>query len=178
MRTKFFLLAVVLMFFASAGLAMAERHDSPGAVYTMTNSVQGNQVLVFDRSADGSLSPAGAFETFGSGTGGGLGNQGGIILTPDNQWLYVVNAGSDTISVFKVKPGDLEYVDSFYSGGKRPVSLTVDGDLLYVLNAGGAATASGRFNTAAERTEHVTCADRVQHRRQRTGGDGKGHQQD
>jgi len=139
MRLKTLLLVVSLLFFTFAGLAMAKRQDSPGAVYTMTNSDQGNKVLVFDRSADGSLSFDRAFETYGSGTGGGLGNQGGIILTPDNQWLYVVNAGSNTISVFKVKPNGLEYVDSIDSGGTRPVSLTVDGDLLYVLNAGGAA---------------------------------------
>jgi 6-phosphogluconolactonase (cycloisomerase 2 family) len=138
MRLKATILTIAFLYFASAGLVMAKRQDSPGAVYTATNSDQGNEVLVFDRSADGSLSPAGVYETYGLGTGGGLGNQNGVILTPDNQWLYVVNAGSDTISVFKVKPDDLEYVDSFYSGGRRPVSLTVDGDLLYVLNAGGA----------------------------------------
>jgi 6-phosphogluconolactonase (cycloisomerase 2 family) len=103
----------------------------------MTNASGGNQVLAFSRSADGSLTPAGTFSTEGSGTDGGLGNQGGLILSPDNQWLYVVNAGSDTISVFKVKPNSLELVDSFDSGGTQPVSLTVDGDLLYVLNAGG-----------------------------------------
>jgi 6-phosphogluconolactonase (cycloisomerase 2 family) len=51
--------------------------------------------------------------------------------------LYVVNAGSNTISVFKVKPRDLEFMGSVDSGGLQPVSLTVDGDLLYVLNAGG-----------------------------------------
>jgi len=139
MRLKATILTIVFLFFASAGLVMAKRQDSPGAVYTMTNSAQGNEVLVFDRSADGSLSPAGAFETGGLGTGVGLGNQGAVLLTSDNQWLYVVNAGSNTISVFKVKPGALELVGSVDSGGMQPVSLTVDGDLLYVLNAGGAA---------------------------------------
>jgi 6-phosphogluconolactonase len=138
MRLKTLLLTVTILFFISAGLALAKRQDSPGAVYTMTNSAAGNQVLVFDRSADGSLSPAGTFDTRGSGTGGGLGNQGGIILTPDNQWLYVVNAGSNTISVFKVKPNHLVFVNSFDSEGARPISLTVNGNLLYVLNAGGA----------------------------------------
>jgi 6-phosphogluconolactonase (cycloisomerase 2 family) len=138
MRLKATILTIAFLFFASAGLVMAKRQDSPGAVYTMTNSELGNEVLVFNRSADGLLSPAGAFETFGLGTGGGLGNQRGLLLTPDNQWLYVVNAGSNTISVFKVKPGALEYMDSVDSGGMQPVSLTVDGDLLYVLNAGGA----------------------------------------
>jgi 6-phosphogluconolactonase (cycloisomerase 2 family) len=139
MRLKATILTIAFLFFASTGLVMAKRMDSPGAVYTMTNSEQGNEVLVFDRSADGSLSPARAFETDGIGTGGGLGNQGGVLLTSDNQWLYVVNAGSNTISVFKVKPGALELVGPpVVSGGMQPVSLTVDGDLLYVLNAGGA----------------------------------------
>ena len=146
MRLKATILTIAFLFFTSTGLVMAERQDSPGAVYTATNSKQGNEVLVFNRSADGSLSPAGAFETFGVGTGGGLGNQRGLLLTPDNQWLYVVNAGSDTISVFKVKPNSLEYVGSFHSGGTRPVSLTVDGDLLYVLNAGGAAGAEDNIS--------------------------------
>ena len=139
MRLKATILIIAFLFFASAGLVMAKRQDSPGAVYTMTNSILGNEVLVFDRSADGSLSPAGAFETGGLGTGGGLGNQGAVLLTSDNQWLYVVNAGSsNTISVFRVKPGALELMGSVDSGGMQPVSLTVDGDLLYVLNAGGA----------------------------------------
>jgi len=141
MRLKATILTIAFLFFVSAGLVMAKRQDSPGAVYTMTNSKQGNEVLVFDRSADGSLSPAGAFETEGLGTGGGLGNQGAVLLTSDNQWLYVVNAGSNTISVFRVKPGALELMGSVDSGGMQPVSLTVDGDLLYVLNAGGAVDA-------------------------------------
>lgn len=137
MRIPSLLLATIFLFFSSTGVVMAKKPDAPGAVYTMTNSDTGNEVLVFDRSADGSLSPAGTFETGGLGTGGGLGNQGGLLLTTDNQWLYVVNAGSDSISVFKVKQGDLEHVGSVDSGGMRPISLTINGDLLYVLNAGG-----------------------------------------
>jgi 6-phosphogluconolactonase (cycloisomerase 2 family) len=140
MRLKATILTIVFLFFASAGLVMAKRQDSPGAVYTATNSSPNNKVIVYSRSADGLLSYAGEFDTNGSGTGTGLGNQGGVLLTSDNQWLFVVNAGSNTISVFKVKPNSLEYVHSYYSGGKRPVSLTIDGDLLYVLNAGGAAS--------------------------------------
>jgi len=138
MRLNSLLLAVTLLFFSSAGVVMAKGMDYPGAIYTMTNSLSGNEVLVFDRSANGSLSPAGSFETGGTGTGGGLGNQGGVHLTSDNQRLYVVNAGSNTISVFKVKPRGLKLMGSVDSGGLQPISLTVDGDLLYVLNAGGA----------------------------------------
>jgi len=148
MHTKTFvagLTAAMLMDLATAALAAVPPNASGdvqkaiGAVYTMTNSDSGNEVLVFDRSADGSLSPAGAFETDGLGTGGGLGNQGAVLLTSDNQWLYVVNARSNTISVFKVKPDGLELMGPpVDSGGDQPISLTVDGDLLYVLNAGGA----------------------------------------
>lgn len=136
MRLKAAILAIAFLGFASTGSVMAERQDSPGAVYTMTNSDQGNAVLMFGRSADGSLGPAVDFATGGDGTGSGLGNQGGLILSPDNRWLFVVNAGSDTISVFRVKPNRLTRIGVFDSEGGRPISLTVDRNLLYVLNAG------------------------------------------
>jgi len=138
MRLKAIILTFAFLFLISTGLVMAERQGFAGAVYTMTNSAEGNEVLVFSRSADGSLTPAGAFATGGFGTGGGLGNQGGVILTPNKRWLFVVNAASDTISAFRVKANNLlELIDAFDSGGVRPISLTVDGNVLYVLNAGG-----------------------------------------
>jgi 6-phosphogluconolactonase len=137
MRLKVIILTLAFLFLVSTGLLIAERQSFAGSVYTMTNSAEGNEVLVFSRSADGSLTPAGAIATNGLGTGGGLGNQGGVILTPNKRLLFVVNAGSDTISAFHVKDNNLEFIDAFDSGGVRPVSLTVDGNVLYVLNAGG-----------------------------------------
>jgi 6-phosphogluconolactonase len=137
MRLKVIILTFTFLFLISTGLVMAKRHGFTGAVYTMTNSDESNEVLLFSRSADGSLTPAGAFATGGFGTGGGLGNQGGVILTPNKRFLFVVNAGSGTISAFHVKANNLEFIDVFDSGGVRPVSLTVDGNVLYVLNAGG-----------------------------------------
>jgi len=112
--------------------------DSIGAVYTMSNAAAGNSVLVFDRNLVGKLTPAGEFDTGGLGTGTGLGNQGAVIIDPANRWLFVVNAGSDDISVFAVEEDGLKLVDREYSGGERPISLTSSGNLLYVLNAGGA----------------------------------------
>src|SRR5215831_15986930 len=50
--------------------ADADRANT-GAVYTMDNSVTGNNVLAFHRSADGSLMSARAFSTGGTGTGTG-----------------------------------------------------------------------------------------------------------
>jgi len=114
-----------------------------GAVYTMTNAADGNQVVVFDRHADGLLTLAGAIPTDGLGSGpapvrGGLDpleSQDSLVLTKDNRWLLAVNAGSNEISVFRVKRRALELVDKVDSGGEFPVSLTVFDNLVYVLNA-------------------------------------------
>jgi len=114
-------------------------NDSIGAVYTMSNAAEGNSVLVFERDAVGKLAPAGEFGTGGLGTGSGLGNQGGLIIDPANRWLFVVNAGSDDVSVLAIEEDGLMPVDRKPSGGARPVSLSYSHNLLYVLNAGGAA---------------------------------------
>lgn len=114
----------------------ARDHRAAGEVYTMTNAAAGNSVLVFERDARGRLHAAGEYDTGGLGTDGGLGNQGGVILNRSGRWLFVVNAGSNQVSVFRVGRHGLRLVDVADSGGVRPVSLTLDRDLLYVLNAG------------------------------------------
>jgi 6-phosphogluconolactonase (cycloisomerase 2 family) len=114
---------------------------SPGAVYTMTNAAAGNEVIAYDRAGDGSLTFRAAYATDGLGTGMGLGSQGSIILSQDGQWLFVVNAGSNEISVFQNKKNELERTDVVDSGGVAPISLTVFGGVLYVLNAGDTSTA-------------------------------------
>jgi 6-phosphogluconolactonase (cycloisomerase 2 family) len=111
--------------------------DPVGAVYTMSNDAGGNSVLVFDRDKSGRLTLSGEFSTGGLGTSSGLGNQGAVILDPSNRWLFVVNAGSNEISVFAVTEDRLNLVDVKDSGGVSPISLTYSHDLLYVLNAGG-----------------------------------------
>lgn len=117
-------------------LAHDDDHDGTGALYTMSNAAGGNAVIVFERATDGTLAPAGIYPTGGTGTGGGLGNQGAVILDDDRRLLFVVNAGSDEITVFAVQPDGLRFVQTVPSGGDRPVSLTADEELLYVLNAG------------------------------------------
>ena len=116
-----------------------------GAVYTSTNSSQGNEVLVFERAADGSLAAPRTFATGGRGTGGGLGNQGAVVLSEDGRRLFVVNAGSNEVSLFAVGPNGLELLDRVSSGGQRPVSIAVSGrrGLVYVLNAGGSGNIAG-----------------------------------
>jgi 6-phosphogluconolactonase len=133
---QFAIFALALL--PSVVFADADRANT-GAVYTMDNSVTGNNVLAFHRSADGSLTSAGAFSTGGTGTGTGLGNQGALILSRDGRWLFACNAGSNEISVFAVTRGGLVLSDKVNSEGQRPISLTVRHGLLYVLNAGGVA---------------------------------------
>ena len=111
------------------------------AVYTLSNSSAGNEVIVFSRSGDGSLSNSGAYSTGGTGTGSGLGSQGSLIL--EGNLLFAVNAGSNEISVLSTKGSGLTLVDKKPSGGEEPVSLTVHGNLLYVLNAGGTGNITG-----------------------------------
>src|SRR6266700_8009442 len=117
--------------------------DGRRAVYTLTNQVAGNAVAVFDRAADGTLTAAGTIATGGTGTGGGLGSQGAVALSDDGRRLFAVNAGSNDVSVFSVGPAGLSLASRTASGGTLPISLTVHGNALYVLNAGGAGNISG-----------------------------------
>lgn len=133
---------------AFSGAVVAQDDDdagSAGAVYTMTNAVDGNAVLIFQRGADGRLTPAGSVPTQGLGTGGGLGNQSALTLSDDRRWLFVVNPGSNDISVFAVKRGALRLTDRVASGGTQPVSVTYDRGLLYVLNGGGENNITGFY---------------------------------
>src|SRR5437667_12883082 len=107
-----------------------------GAVYALTNSPAGNAVVAYQRGADGSLTPDGSFSTGGTGTGVGLGSQGAVIVTDDHQWLFAVNARSNSISSFRIRPDGLELADTASSGGTMPTSVAFFRGLLYVLNAG------------------------------------------
>src|SRR5919109_1628526 len=128
------LAAVAAVMAVFAGQATAKEFG--GTVYTSTNSSAANAVQTFDRAPDGSLAPAASFLTGGTGTGAGLGSQGAVALDDHGRRLFVVNAGSDSITSFKVTERSLRLRDVEPSNGDRPISLTVHGDLLYVLNAG------------------------------------------
>jgi len=137
-RTSFFsaLLATVTLFLTTT--IHAKVPEAIGAVYTATNNAGGNQILMFDRTADGALTFVNAFATGGAGSGNGLGNQGGLAMTADGKFLIAVNAGSHDISVLETRDDALTLRDRKGSGGLRPISVTVSARLVYVLNAGSA----------------------------------------
>lgn len=116
-----------------------------GAVYTMSNDADANQVLVYRRANDGSLQAAASYGTTGKGTGAGLGSQGAVVLSQDRHWLFVVNAGSNELSVFRVHGESLYLVDTEPTGGIMPVSVTENGGLIYVVHAGGTNNVTGFY---------------------------------
>lgn len=142
--TRIFL-AVVFVLPLIAGFTgpVAAQGASAGAVYTMTNSAEGNEVVVFRRADNGSLSIQDSYPTDGLGSGAGLGSQGAVILSQNGRWLFVVNAGSNSVSVFAVNGRRLSLKSVVDSGGEMPISLTVHDRWLYVLNAGGSGNISG-----------------------------------
>jgi 6-phosphogluconolactonase len=107
------------------------------AVHVQTNDAGENEVVTFSRAEDGTLAPLGCYPTGGRGTGEPhLASAGSVALSDDGQWLLVVNAGSDELSLFAVQPDGLQLADRAGSGGARPTSVTSRGTLVYVLNNG------------------------------------------
>lgn len=148
---------------ASTGLASAHENppghdrrnaaqpppDRAGMVFVQSNDLKANSVLAFRRAADGTLS---ASDTFLTGGRGGaqtdnpfdpLASQDSMVFDEKSATLMVVNAGSNTVSTFRVQDERLTDLRTVDSGGQFPVSIAVSGDLVYVLNAGGETNVSG-----------------------------------
>jgi 6-phosphogluconolactonase len=131
------LAAVAALTLASGAMATASNDDDePKAVYALTNATSGNAVVVYARSGDGSLTPAGSFPTGGNGSGAGLGSQDAVIVSDGGRFLFAVNAGSNSVSSFRIGEQGPELVDTAPSGGSTPTSVSFHDGLLYVLNAG------------------------------------------
>lgn len=121
-----------------------------GMVYIMTNSAECNQIAAFYRNSDGLLSLNNFYKTHGRGTGprevssatpndgiDPLASQGSLILSNNQHYLFAVNAGSNTISSFRVlNNGELSFADVVPSGGIQPNSICVKDNILYVSNVG------------------------------------------
>ena len=116
--------------------------------------MSGNRIVVYDRAGDGTLSQAGTYATGGNGgvaTPGTesdrLASQGSLVYDRDHRLLMAVNAGSDTISAFRVHGDRLRLADVLPSGGQFPASIAVHGDLAYVLNSGAPESSRGSGST-------------------------------
>jgi 6-phosphogluconolactonase len=140
---------VIGMVFSIAALAQNQdqaNEDNLGAVFVMTNSVDRNSVIVFNRAPDGTLREGNEFASGGRGSGGRtdpLESQGSLTISQDHSLLFAVNAGSGEVSVFRIERSTLALVDKVNSGGSEPNAVAQRGNLIYVLNVGGSSNVVG-----------------------------------
>jgi len=118
-----------------------------GHVYVNDNSAGTNTIGAFDEHADGSLTAmqGSPFAAGGAGTGTVVGSQGSLQASSDGRYLLAADAGSNQISVVRVRPdGTLLPAQGspVASGGIEPVSIAVHGGLVYVANEGNGTTGS------------------------------------
>jgi hypothetical protein len=125
---------------------------SPGpahAVFVQTDNTAGNTIVAYQRTAAGGLQQIGSYPTGGNGgvlTGSvvdHLSSEGSLAYDRQAGLVYAVNAGSNTITVFRVRGGTLTRSQVISSGGQFPVSIAVHGNQVFVLNALGGASVSG-----------------------------------
>jgi len=144
-----------------------------GAVFAGTNhnntldaSQPPNQVAMYLRDGDGALTLVGYFATGGQGSGpslrfagDGLGSAHSVQLSDDQKWLFVTNAGSNNISVFRVTLGgghgpevflrnglqltDIQSTGDGTPGHRFPNSVTQHGNLVYVMNSADGGSITG-----------------------------------
>jgi 6-phosphogluconolactonase (cycloisomerase 2 family) len=133
---------------APAASAADEVDLRDGGVYTMTNDRDSNEVVAFAQGSDGRLTRVGQFPTGGTGSGSfedtptrwcsgrPKASPPRTTLLDESQLLFVTNARSNDITVFAVEADGLRRVELEPSGGEKPVSLTVNRGVLYVLHSG------------------------------------------
>lgn len=131
--------AAALTLAAGAAVTARAADYQPSVLYTESDATAvqgGNAILAFHAQGDDVI-PFATFATGGDGTGTALGSQGALALADSGHRLLAVNADSDSVSAFAVESdGNLRLLDTAPSGGADPISVTVWGQLVEVLNAG------------------------------------------
>jgi 6-phosphogluconolactonase (cycloisomerase 2 family) len=151
---KMFVSSLALGAIASAAalpVAHADGNDRFGAhhaVFVMTNDAESNEVVAYERTPYGTLQSPRKYETGGRGSGGTvdpLGSQGSLTLSDDGSLLFAANAGSGSVSVFRVFGSRLLLSDRVPTGGSEPNAVAQHGKLVYVLNTAGSSSVVGFF---------------------------------
>jgi 6-phosphogluconolactonase (cycloisomerase 2 family) len=135
---------------SGVSFAANDGNNAAHAVFVMTNDADSNQVIAFQRDPNGTLGNPHSYATDGRGSGGTvdpLASQGSLTLSADQAWLFAVNAGSGSVSVFRVNGARLELTDRVATEGSEPNSVAQFGSLVYVLNTAGSSSVVGfRFS--------------------------------
>jgi hypothetical protein len=122
-----------------------------GPLFALTNDTTGNQIVSYQQTGRGGLRPVERVDTGGLGvalagaTFDDLASQGGLAYDATDGVLVAVNGGSNTVSEFRTLGAVVGLRRVVPSGGTIPVSVALRGDLLYVLNAGGAGEVQGYY---------------------------------
>jgi 6-phosphogluconolactonase (cycloisomerase 2 family) len=151
-NTLLFTLALAALALSIGSASASAKQTSGGGpvVFVQTNEPTGNHVVAYDVAADGSLSQAGTYATGGNGgvaTPGTetdhLASQGSLVYDGQAGLLFAVNAGSNSVSTFRVSGDTPQLTNVTASGGEFPASIAVHGKLVYVLNSGGTGIVQG-----------------------------------
>ncbi|MCO8276204.1 lactonase family protein [Actinoplanes sp. TRM 88003] len=159
-RTGITILIALVTAAAAVSTGLASAHERPsgpppldvraeGMVLVQSNDLARNAILAFRRYADGSLRAAGEFPT--GGRGGAqkdnpfdpLASQDSLVFDRAHQLVIAVNAGSNSVTSFRVRGDRLTDRRTVGSGGDFPTSIAVSGNTVYVLNAGGRTNVTG-----------------------------------
>jgi len=141
-----------MLSFSLPGIAQVPQ----GAVYVQTNALDGNEVAAFGRNLDGTLFHIGDYATGGAGSTEFDGGEGldplisadSIISVKNDQFLVTVNAGSDSVTSFRIEDDfSLTKISTVSSGGVGPNSLAYSNGRLFVSNIDRDGFALGDRNT-------------------------------
>lgn len=125
------------------------RAGADHAVFVQGNELGGNTIHVFKRGEDGKLTAAGTYATGGKGGDqvdaptDSLASQASLVYDDLSEQLLAVNAGSGTVTSFRVDGHELMGRHTVSSGGDFPSSIAVRNGLAYVMNAGGKGSIQG-----------------------------------
>jgi hypothetical protein len=137
-RMIFFVISIVLLLVANV---QSEQTPGAGAVYTMTNGAVMNEILVYQMDSTGQLKWVRTVDTKGVGlnttAGDPLASQGA--LSVHSNYLFAVNPGSNSLSMFSINPSDateLTFLSVQPTFGSFPISVTVNSKYACVLTGG------------------------------------------
>jgi len=106
-------------------------------LFTISNQTADNKLLIYNRLSNGSLEYDTSVSLAGNGSGAVLGSANPLTASTDGNWLFAVNAASNTIASIDIR-GSLPIVkDTIATNGVKPVSIAVFSNWVYVLNQGG-----------------------------------------
>ena len=150
------------MVLPSAAMGKKSKPKVVSAVYSVTNGLSTNRLLVFDRYNNGKLKQRASLATGGKGSnqaaaGCGpncpiIGTVNEVQTTPNGKLIFAVNPGSNTVSAFRKTSKGVKLAATRSSAGQIPVSLTVYRHLLYVVNAGNGTISGLRFTDRGKLT--------------------------